>query len=235
MLEPIFNQSFSTLKIKIIGVGGAGGCFVSHLARHFEYSQFSSFDMEFLYIDTELSVLERYQESCSSLNTLHIGKELCDSHFSEDKGKLAAESDKSLITEHLLEADVVLLIVGMGGIVGNSAAATIADIAKAHGSRTICIATIPFSFELRRPRKRADKCIRTLSHMVDSLILIPLDVIKKHLWGKMTRIDDFNKVRDVIAQIVLGSSDSTTFDEISRLDLLSQQAVLVGKAFMNSR
>lgn len=129
------------------------------------------------------------------------------------------------------------MIVGLGGMTGSSAAPTIAEILKYQGSHTTCIATIPLSpFEGRIRMKRANESIKELSQIVDSLILLPNNSILR-LFPKNDRptiFQFFNEANDVLSQIVLGCSDSTTSDEVYKLELLSQQAVLVGRAFMDN-
>jgi len=117
-------------------------------------------------------------ENCLAAAKLQIGAEHTDGlgaggHVS--LGRLSAEEDIELIRALLHDARLLLLVVGLGGGTGTGAAPVVLECARAIGVMTLCVATVPFSFEGPQRRLQADDAIPELRDSCDALLLLPND------------------------------------------------------------
>ena len=121
-------QTTSGVKIKVVGIGGAGGNAVNNMIKNYEIE-----GVEFIAINTEAQSL-----SVNSAEVkLQIGADLTrglGSGGNPQVGKKAAEEDIDTIHEHMAGAELVFITAGMGGGTGTGAAPVIAGIAKNQGA-----------------------------------------------------------------------------------------------------
>ena len=111
------------LKIKVIGVGGAGNNAVARMIE--DEVQYVSFYM----INTETATLKRAKTN----NVLQIGVQTTrglGAGANEKVGESAAIENKEDIKQLLAGADLVFITAGMGGGTGTGAAPVVAEIAK---------------------------------------------------------------------------------------------------------
>eukprot|EP00871_Galdieria_phlegrea_P001948 jgi/Galph1/2754/GphlegSOOS_G1432.1 len=168
-------SSTQQCKIKVIGVGGAGGNAVQRMLES------GLQDVEFLCANTDAQVLGKFRDTyCQSSKNkaIQLGSETCrglGAGGSPDIGKLAAEESRQLIADALNGGDLVFVTAGMGGGTGTGAAPIVADIARELGCLTIGVVTKPFSFEGRRRLQQAMDGLANLRERVDTLIVISND------------------------------------------------------------
>jgi len=82
----------------------------------------------------------------------------------------ALQEERERILTDVRDAEVVLLIAGLGGVIGSFVSCVLADMLAAQQTPVWAIVTQPFTFEGRQRRERADKAIALLSKRVDMLI-----------------------------------------------------------------
>ncbi len=155
-------------KIKIIGVGGAGGNAITRMAR------FKIPHVELVVINTDSQDLKKSMAQTK----LRIGRELTHglgAGMNPVIGRKSAEEQKQEIEEILKGSDLVFLAAGFGGGTGTGATPVIAEIAKTLGILTIAVITKPFFFEGASRKAIALQGIRELQDKVDSLLLISND------------------------------------------------------------
>jgi len=164
-------------KIKVVGIGGAGGNAVNHMVE-----QSSIRGVQFIAVNTDAQALAQSKADIK----LQIGTELTRGLGSggvPNVGKQAAEESVDLIHENLAGTDMVFVTAGMGGGTGTGAAPIVSGIAKNNGALTVGIVTKPFTFEGRRRMENAIGGIKDLRDKVDTLIVVPnqrlLDIIEK--------------------------------------------------------
>ncbi len=87
--------------------------------------------------------------------------------------------DRARIAELLKGADMVFIAAGLGGGTGTGAAPVIAEVAKELGALTVAVVTKPFAFEGKQRMAKAVQGVEELKQIVDSLILIPNDRLKR--------------------------------------------------------
>ena len=196
----IIEETGSKAKIKVIGVGGAGGNAVIHMMEHKIQGP------DFICANTDSQALDK----AKGATILKLGDNLTKglgAGANPEVGKQAAERDRDAITEMLDGADMVFITAGMGGGTGTGAAPVIAQIAKELGALTVAVVTKPFSFEGRERLKAAEGGISELVEEVDSLITIPNEKLMEILGSRTTMQEAFAKADDILKGAVQGISD----------------------------
>ena len=196
----IIEETGSKAKIKVIGVGGAGGNAVIHMMEHKIQGP------DFICANTDSQALDK----AKGATILKLGDNLTKglgAGANPEVGKQAAERDRDAITEMLDGADMVFITAGMGGGTGTGAAPVIAQIAKELGALTVAVVTKPFSFEGRERQKAAEGGISELVEEVDSLITIPNEKLMEILGPRTTMQEAFAKADDILKGAVQGISD----------------------------
>jgi len=196
----IIEETGSKAKIKVIGIGGAGGNAVIHMMEHKIQGP------DFICANTDSQALDK----AKGATILKLGDNLTKglgAGANPEVGKQAAERDRDAITEMLDGADMVFITAGMGGGTGTGAAPVIAQIAKELGALTVAVVTKPFSFEGRERLKAAEGGISELVEEVDSLITIPNEKLMEILGARTTMQEAFAKADDILKGAVQGISD----------------------------
>jgi cell division protein FtsZ len=196
----IIEENAGLAKIKVIGVGGAGGNAVIHMMEHEIQGP------DFICANTDSQALERAQGA----TILKLGDNLTKglgAGANPEVGRAAAERDRAAIEEILEGADMIFITAGMGGGTGTGAAPVIAQIAKELGALTVAVVTKPFEFEGKNRRKAAEAGIAELVEEVDSLITIPNEKLMEILGKKTTMKEAFAKADDILKGAVQGISD----------------------------
>ena len=153
-------------KIRVIGVGGAGGNAVNSMIT----SGMSGVD--FAVVNTDAQDLSRslaprrYQLGAEITKGLGAGAR-------PNIGREAAYEDKEALAEMVRDCDMVFITAGMGGGTGTGAAPVLAGIAKEADVLTVGVVTRPFGFEGKQRKMQANEGIDRLRSCVDTLITIP--------------------------------------------------------------
>ncbi|MEN3014224.1 MAG: cell division protein FtsZ [Endomicrobiia bacterium] len=158
------------VKIKIMGVGGAGGNAINRIV---EAGQISG-GVDIISVNTDLQVLRTSRAPI----ILQIGQKTTNGQGSGGKpeiGKKAAEESAETIRDILMNTDLLFLTCGMGKGTGTGATPVIAKIAKELGILTVAIVTKPFKFEGAERMKNAEMGIEELRKYVDAWLVIPND------------------------------------------------------------
>ena len=196
----IIDENVGLAKIKVIGVGGAGGNAVIHMINH------KIQGADFICANTDAQALERAEGS----TILKLGDNVTrglGAGADPEVGRAAAERDRAAIEELLEGSDMVFITAGMGGGTGTGAAPIIAEISKSLGALTVAVVTKPFDFEGPKRKAAAEKGIAELVEEVDSLITIPNQKLMDIL-GKRTPMEEaFAKADDILKGAVQGISD----------------------------
>jgi len=196
----IIEENAGLAKIKVIGVGGAGGNAVIHMINH----QIQGAD--FICANTDSQALERATGS----TILKLGDNVTrglGAGADPQVGRAAAERDRAAIEELLAGADMIFITAGMGGGTGTGAAPVIAEIAKELGALTVAVVTKPFNFEGHKRKAAAEQGIAELVEEVDSLITIPNQKLMDILGRKTSMEEAFAKADDILKGAVQGISD----------------------------
>jgi len=164
------KTSAGDLKIKIVGIGGAGTNAVDGIKLD------DLGDVRLAAINTDAQALnqspiaEKLVIGRSVTRGLGAGGE-------PEIGKKAAESDRDAIARLTGDMDLIILVVGLGGGTGSAAAAVVAEVAARTDALVLAFATLPFSFEGARRKRIAEESVGELRQLVHGLIPLPNDVL----------------------------------------------------------
>lgn len=214
-------------RIKVIGVGGAGGAAVNRMIE-------AGVDgVEFIVVNTDAQALHHSKAS----KKLHIGSEITrglGAGADPTKGEKAAEESLEEITEAIKGADMVFITIGAGGGTGSGAGHVVARIAREQGALVVGFATRPFAFEGEKRRRNAESAIDNLRGTVDTLITIPNDRLLQTIDRQTPLLEAFKVADDVLRQGVQGISDLITVHGLINLDFADVKAVMsnAGSALM---
>ncbi len=217
------------VKIKVIGVGGAGNNVINRMIE-------AGVDgVDFIVVNTDKQDLNK--SICK--NKIQIGEKLTGGMGAGSKpeiGKKSAEESRAQIAKILEGTDMVFITAGMGGGTGTGAAPIVADLAHEAGILTVGVVTKPFKFEGANRMRQAESGIAELKDKVDSLIIIPNDRLKYVTDQKITFANAFGIADDVLKQAVTSISELVGYSDrvIINLDFADVSAVMkdAGRAHM---
>lgn len=207
-------------KLKVIGVGGAGGNAINHMIGEGKID-----GVEFIAVNTDAQVLLNN----SADTKLQIGEKLTRGlgvGGDPEIGKQAADESRDKIKDLLLDSDMVFLTAGMGGGTGTGATPIIAQVAKEAGALTVAIVTKPFLFEGARRMVNAEEGIEGLNGNVDALIVIPNQRIMDVIDRKVTLVEAFKTVDAVLAQGVQGIAEIITVPGLINVDFADVRMIM---------
>ena len=224
-IKPEEVQTFA--KIKVVGIGGAGGSAVNRM------KDVGLNNIEFIAMNTDAQAL--YNSKADT--KIHLGKETTNglgAGADPIVGETAANESREEIQEALKGADMVFITIGAGGGTGSGAGHVVAEIAREMGILTIGVATRPFAFEGAKRKKNADWAIDRLAAVVDTLITIPNDRLLQTIDRNMPLLETFKIADDVLRQGVQGISELITEHGLINLDFADVKSIMTnaGSALM---
>ena len=152
-------------RIKVIGVGNAGGNAVKRMV------EVGLTDIEFYVVNVDQQALEKCKEAIPVLIGVNTTPGYCGAN--PEVGKKAAEEDKEKLGAIVADADLVFVVAGMGGGTGAGAAPLIAALAREHGALAVGVVTRPFNFEGQRRAEQAEQGLQELRGNADSVVVVP--------------------------------------------------------------
>ena len=214
-------------RIKVVGVGGAGGAAVNRMIE-------SGVDgVEFIGVNTDAQALHHSKAAAK----IHIGKDTTrglGAGADPNVGEKAALESRDDIKKALEGADMVFITLGAGGGTGSGAGHVVAEVAKEEEILVVAFATKPFAFEGEKRRKNAERAIDNLRDKVDTLIIIPNDRLLQTIDRQTPLLEAFKVADDVLRQGVQGISDLITVHGLINLDFADVKTVMsnAGSALM---
>ena len=166
-------------KIKVVGVGGAGGNAIRWMIET------GLTDIEFYAVNTVKEALDKQTNATPVLIGVNATPGYCGAD--PEMGKKAAEEDREKLHSIVADADLVFIIAGMGGGTGAGAAPIIASLAREQGALAVGVVALPFNFEGQWRAEQAERGLQELRKNADSVHVVPnqrlLDSIeqKQHL------------------------------------------------------
>ena len=214
-------------KIKVVGVGGAGG---NALKRMID-SDIKG--VEFVAVNTDSQDLHHSQAE----HKVHLGKNLTrglGAGMNPEVGRKAAEESKEEVYQAVNGSHMIFITAGMGGGTGSGASPVIAQAAKESGALTVAVVTKPFMFEGIQRKRIAEAAFEELKKNVDTIITIPNDKILNIIDRNTPVLDAFSMIDDVLRQGVQGISDLITTPGLVNVDFADVSAIMknAGSALM---
>ena len=216
----------SGTRIKIVGIGGAGGNAVSHMAS----SGLTTF--EFVCANTDAQALSNTPID----KRIQLGESGLGAGSDPAAGRESAMGERTIIADALKGADMVFLTAGMGGGTGTGAAPVIAEVARELGILTVAVVSKPFDFEGPRRMRVADDGIATLARCVDSLVIVLNSRLEEVLGDDVTQKQAFAAADEVLSKAVTGIADIIAVPGMINVDFEDVRTVMrqTGMAMMGS-
>lgn len=229
MLFEFDNLAEQKAKLKVIGVGGAGGNAVNRMI------QAGMEGVDFIVINTDAQDLDNN----GAEHKIQIGKNLTKglgAGAKADVGKEAMETDREAVKSVLEGADMVFITAGMGGGTGTGAAPMIAQLAREMGILTVGIVTIPFNFEGPKRMNRGLAGITELRKACDTVITIPNQKLMSIVDKSTTVIEAFKFADSILHQAAKGISDLINVYGLINLDFADVETIMknMGDAIMGT-
>jgi cell division protein FtsZ len=224
LLNP--KKAHSGTTIKVIGVGGAGGNAVNHMASS------GMPDIEFICANTDAQALT----NIGAATRIQLGQTGLGAGSDPIVGRESAIRERTHIADALKGAHMVFITAGMGGGTGTGAAPVVAEVAKELGILTVGVVSKPFEFEGARRMRVAEEGIRTLSKSVDSLVIILNSRLEEVLGDDITQKQAFRAADDVLARAVAGIAEIINVPGMINVDFEDVRTVMrmTGTAMMGT-
>jgi len=212
--------------IKIIGVGGAGGNAVNHMAPN------GPSTFEFICANTDAQALSNTRTE----QRIQLGESGLGAGSDPMVGRESAIRERALIAEALKGADMVFITAGMGGGTGTGAAPVVAEVARELGILTLGVVSKPFEFEGPRRMRVAEEGIATLARCVDSLIIVLNSRLEEVLGDDVTQKQAFAAADEVLSKAVTGIAEIIAVPGMINVDFEDVRTVMrqTGMAMMGS-
>jgi cell division protein FtsZ len=188
-------------RIKVIGVGGAGGNAVNNMIDDGLEGL-----VEFIVCNTDLQALSRSRAEIRVQLGEGVTRGL-GAGGEPDMGRKSALEDMPRLGELLQGADMIFIACGLGGGTGTGAAPIIAQVAREIGALTVAVSTMPFVFEGKRRTTRAEEGLAALGSEVDTLIKIPNQKLLEVVDQSWTVKDAFKLADKVLLDAVRGITE----------------------------
>lgn len=222
-----YVENDKSAKIKVIGVGGAGGNAINNMIE----SKLQG--VKFIAVNTDSQALEISKASVK----IQIGDKLTEglgAGANPQVGREAALESTEAIRNSLEDSHMVFITAGFGGGTGTGAAPVIAEICKDIGALTVAVVSKPFSFEGSKRTKQAKEGISALKEVADTVITIPNDRLRGLAAKNEKMIDMFRKADEVLLHSVKGITDLIMMPGLVNLDFADIRTTMskAGQAIM---
>ena len=214
-------------KIKVIGVGGAGGNAINNMISS------NLQGVKFIAANSDAQALEISKAPIR----IQLGETITEGLGAGANplvGRDAALENEEEIRQALADSHMVFITAGFGGGTGSGAAPVIAEISKDLGALTVAVVTRPFSFEGKKRAKVAEEGIEALKKVVDTAITIPNDRLRGLASKKATLMEMFVKADEILLHSVKGITDLIMLPGVVNLDFADVRTTMskAGMALM---
>ncbi len=215
-----FEDSASkNAKMKVVGVGGAGGNAVDRMID--EDLQ----GVEFIAVNTDAQALKNSDAHLK----IQIGKKLTrglGAGARPEIGRQAIEENEDEVRRALDGADLVFITAGMGGGTGTGAAPRIGEIARDQGALCVGIVSKPFHFEGKKRMRYAETGLKELRRRVDTMIVVPNERLLSVVGEGTSFRDALKKADEVLLHATQGISDLITVTGDINVDFADVRTVM---------
>lgn len=205
--------------IKVIGVGGGGSNAVNYMFEQ------GIKGVNFVICNTDSQALEM----SPVLNKIQLGPTLTNGRGAgamPEVGKNATiESEEEIRDLLSINTKMVFVTAGMGGGTGTGGAPEVAKIAKDLGILTVGIITVPFDFEGKRKKEKADNGIEEMRKNVDALIVISNNKLRD-IYGNLSLTEAFGNADSILSTAAKGISEIITKSGLINVDFEDVKTVM---------
>jgi cell division protein FtsZ len=215
-LEEILKRQ--SARIKVVGVGGAGGNTTSRMReigiKGGEIIAINTDAQDLLYANADQKIL--------------IGREISKGLGAGSNPRIGAEAAREQeqeIKKRLSGSDLIFVTCGLGGGTGTGAAPVVAEIAKKQGALVIGVVTLPFTVEGAKRIENAMEGLERMDGIVDTLIVIPNDKLL-NLAPDLPLPIAFKVADEILTNAVKGITELVTSSGLVNLDFADVRAVM---------
>ena len=214
-------------KIKVIGVGGAGGNAINNMiASNLQ-------GVKFIAANTDSQALEISRAPVK----IQMGEKLTEglgAGANPQIGRDAALESEEALRDALADSHMVFITAGFGGGTGTGAAPVIAEICKDLGALTVAVVTKPFAFEGKKRTKLAEDGIENLKTVADTAITIPNDRLRGLAPRNAKLTEMFLRADEILLHSVKGITDLIMMPGLVNLDFADVKTTMskAGMAIM---
>ncbi|MER2513667.1 MAG: hypothetical protein ABTQ25_14815, partial [Nitrosomonas ureae] len=179
-----------TPKVAVIAIGGAGGVILTRLSGKLPFLDqtiaidVNPFGMEHVVADQKILIGDGKHRPRRA-----------------DTARFMAATVHAEIANAVADLDLVLLIVGMGGVTGSAISQTFAEVLQDQKILSIAFAITPFDFEGPRRQKIASSAMKALSKRVDVLIAFSNELYAGKAGLNTSVTDVLNQVTESIEMV----------------------------------
>jgi cell division protein FtsZ len=229
MIFEFEDRDARNARMKVVGVGGAGGNAVNRMIDE------NLDGVEFVSINTDAQALR----NAKSHLKIQIGKQLTrglGAGARPEVGRQAIAENQEEVRQALEHADLVFITGGMGGGTGTGAAPVIGHMARELGALCIAIVTRPFRFEGKRRMRQAEAGLQELRAAVDTLIVVPNERLLAVCEEGTSFRDALKKADEVLLHATQGISDLISVTGEVNVDFADVRTVMAnrGEALMGT-
>jgi cell division protein FtsZ len=222
-----FVENEKSARIKVIGVGGAGGNAINNMIES------NLQGVKFIAANTDIQALDISQAQ----ERIQIGERLTEglgAGANPEIGRQAALESESDLRKVLEGSHMVFITAGFGGGTGTGAAPVIAEICKDIGALTVAVVTKPFSFEGRKRLRQAEDGIAALKEVADTVITIPNDRLRGLAEKQAKMVEMFVRADEILLHSVKGITDLIMMPGLVNLDFADVKTTMskAGMAIM---
>jgi cell division protein FtsZ len=222
-----YVENEKSAKIKVIGVGGAGGNAINNMIES------NLQGVSFIAANTDAQALDVSKAEAR----IQMGAKLTEglgAGANPEIGRQAALESEEEIRSALEGSHMVFITAGFGGGTGTGAAPVIAQICKEVGALTVAVVSKPFSFEGRKRLRQAEDGISALKEVVDTVITIPNDRLRGLASKSAKMVDMFIRADEILLHSVKGITDLIMMPGLINLDFADVRTTMskAGMAIM---
>jgi cell division protein FtsZ len=121
-----------------------------------------------------------------------------------ERGQAIAEEQFSTLKTVCAEADVILIVAGLGGGAGSGISPVLARAAKETGALVLAFVTLPFMCEGNRRQQQAQQSLQQLKSVADGVICLPNQKAFKLIDENTSVLDTFRITGGLLVEGVRG-------------------------------
>ncbi|MGH7976336.1 MAG: cell division protein FtsZ [Limisphaerales bacterium] len=183
--------------IKIFGVGGAGVSLLDALnGEEFAGAGFAAINTDATSL-TSSSATVKIQLETKLMRGLGTGGD-------PERGRALAEEQFSTLKSACENADVILIVTGLGGGAGSGISPVLARAAKESGALVLAFVTLPFLCEGNRRQQQARQSLEQLKSVADGVICLPNQKTFKLIDENTSVLDTFRITGNLLVEGVRG-------------------------------
>ena len=217
------SEPGSTPRLKVVGVGGAGGNAVNEMVKS------NVRNVQFVAVNTD----EQAMSNSGAEVKLTIGRAVTQgmgAGSDPGKGREAALEDEDRLKAVMDGADMIFVAAGMGGGTGTGAAPEVARLGRECNLLVVGVVTTPFEFEGPARAQIAGEGIAALREHAHSLITVPNEKLFEYFCdrgdGDVTMEEAFSESNKVLRNAVRGIAELLTCPGRINVDLADVRKVM---------